>query len=134
MNDIKDDELKAYIEDVISSIMDAVASLQSKYCTGSDTTTPIIGNPPPSSGSGMANLGTGNVPTDKVHFEVALNTVAQKDSGGKIGLKIAVFSGETGSRGTTEQGMTQKVTFDIPVTYPAVCRNGQKNTPNITIV
>lgn len=134
MNDIKDNELQTYIEDVISSIIDAVTSLQSKYCAGANTTTPIIGNPPPSSGSDRANLEIGYVPTDKVHFEVALNTVAQKDSVGKIGLKIALFSGEAGTKGLAEEGTTQKVTFDIPVAYPAVCRNGQKKTPNITIV
>lgn len=121
-------ELKDYIKNVIGNVIDAICELQDTYC-------PEVSKIGPTVGPGIAT----NVKDlyqykdtfhymNNIHFDVTLNVSRRKSNNGEGKICLSLLSGSAGASGSQAEIYVQKVSFDIPVSYPAI------NTYNIELL
>ena len=107
--------LKEFVEETISAIVEASMALQDRY-EGDEV---LINPPAPQSGSGVFHPGSANYTfrhVRDVEFDVALTVGSETSGSGKAGLKV--FAAEIGGSGAHARSSEQvsRVRFTIPIT------------------
>lgn len=113
-------ELKDYIVLVIDDIFEAIKELQNKYCEAEEIETGVISPSLISETNNTCHVDGQDRKVFNINFDVSLSLVEDEHNGknGSISLKLLSVKGHTDNSSTN--ALTQKVSFYIPVIYPAI--------------
>lgn len=115
--------IKDFVNEVISQTIEGVKEAQAKYCSESIIIPPIICPEPTSPKSNIyVTHGTLRQMTN-INFDMTLcvNETSQNEGGG--GIAIQVFSVGAKTASGTQTGITQHISFTVPVALPTVKRD-----------
>ena len=111
-------ELKDFVVQTISSLVDAVDDLQGKY----ESKGAIVNPPSAQSGSDVLQMGSENYTfrrVQNVQFDVAVTVSSETSGGGNAGIKV--LSVELGGGAETAKSSSQisHVKFEVPIAFGA---------------
>lgn len=115
--------IKDFVNEVISQTIDGVKEAQSKYCSKFIIVPPVI-CPELASHQSNACVTHGTLrQTTEINFDMTLcvNETSQNEGGG--GIAIQVFSVGAKTASGTQTGITQHISFTVPVALPTVKRD-----------
>ena len=113
-------ELKEFISETVSSIIEAAQELQEKF----QAIGAVINPPTHSQGVNLESFAEGhqlysNRRVQSIEFDVAVTAQSSATSGGKAGLKIWVVEGSIDGAQVKSDEQVNRIKFSLPLSLPA---------------
>mgnify|MGYP003611062741 FL=1 len=108
-------ELKQFIKQTLTDIIDGISEAQSEIQNG--TIIPTVNE------SSFSNVETGFTSYQKIGFEVSVNVVEKEGAEAKLSVVAAVIGGPIKGDSSNVSGHTAKLNFSIPVKFETTKNN-----------
>lgn len=111
-------DLKEFITETVSSILDSVTELQENYQDSGHLVAPALNSSERKTVLPDPTLNTARVVED-ITFDVAVTASSEKTGGGKAGIKVLSLELGGGLKGSSTHESISRVQFKIPLVLDA---------------